>query len=376
MIKNMERVNITVVGAGAIGLAIGWELSKLHKDILVIEKNSSFGQETSSRNSEVVHSGIYYPKDSLKARTCVEGRELIYRFCEENKIAHRKMGKLIVAIDKSEVKDLEELLRRGLENGVDDIKIVSRNEIKALEPNVEAEAAIYSSFTGILDSHSFMKNLLLQFEARGGTIAYNTELIAIEKTREGYELTAEGRAKESFKFSTKILINSAGLNSDNVAQMAGIKEKDYKLKYCKGSYFRVRNDKAQFIDRLIYPVPIKEKAVLGIHATLDLAGGLRLGPDDEYVNKIDYSVDEAKKAIFYESVRRSLPFIEREDLTPDVAGIRPRLQGPSEAARDFIIKEESEKGLPGLVNLIGIESPGLTGSLSIAKLIAKEQLHF
>ncbi len=367
----MEKVNITVVGAGVIGLAIAWELSKAHKDILVIEKNSSFGQETSSRNSEVIHAGIYYPKGSLKAKTCVEGKELLYRFCVENNIAYKKIGKLIVAVDKTEINDLEELFMQGLENGVDDIKVISRNEVKALERNIETEAAINSPSTGILDSHTFMKNLLLQFEGRGGAIAYNTQLVGIEKVKEGYELTVEGKGKENFKFFTRIMINSAGLNSDEVARMAGIKDEDYKLKYCKGNYFKVGNNKARFINRLIYPVPVKRKSVLGIHATLDLAGGLRLGPDDEYVDKIDYNIDESKKAVFYESVKRFLPFIELEDLSPDISGIRPRLQGPGEGFRDFIIKEESEKGLPGLINLIGIESPSLTGSLSIAKLVGQ-----
>lgn len=367
----MEKINITIVGAGVIGLATAWELSKAYKDILIIEKNSSFGQETSSRNSEVIHAGIYYPKDSLKAKTCVEGKELLYRFCRGNRISHNKIEKLIVAVDRTEVKDLEELFKRGLENGVHDIKIISRDEIRVLEPNIEAEAAIHSPSSGILDSYTFMKNLLLQFESRGGTIGYNTELIGIEKVKEGYELSVEGKGKENFKFLTRILINSAGLNSDKVAQMAGIKDKDYKLKYCKGSYFKVGNNKARFINRLIYPVPVENRAVLGIHATLDLAGGLRLGPDDEYVEKIDYNVDESKKVVFFESIRRFLPFIELEGLTPDISGIRPRLQGPGDGFRDFIIKEESEKGLPGFVNLIGIESPSLTGSLSIAKLVAQ-----
>lgn len=367
----MEKVNITIVGAGVIGLATAWELSKAHKDILIIEKNSSFGQETSSRNSEVIHAGIYYPEDSLKAKTCIEGKELLYRFCKENKIAHKRIGKFIVAVDKTEIKDLEELFRRGVENGVDDIKIISQNEVKALEPNIEAGAAINSPSTGILDSHTFMKNLLLQFESRDGAIAYNTELVGIEKVKEGYELTVEGGRKEGFKFFTRLLINSAGLNSDKVARMAGIKDENYSLKYCKGSYFKAGNNKARFINRLIYPVPVKQKSVLGIHATLDLAGGLRLGPDDEYVERIDYNVDESKKRVFYESVKRFLPFIELEDLMPDISGIRPRLQGPGEGFRDFIIREESEKSLPGLINLIGIESPSLTGSLSIAKLVAQ-----
>lgn len=365
----MEKVEITIVGAGVIGLAIGRELSKIYKDILIIERNSTFGQETSSRNSEVIHAGIYYLCDSLKAKTCVEGRELLYGFCEKNNIAHKKLGKFIVALDENEVEDIEGLFKRGLSNGVNDLAIISKSEIKTLEPNVEAYAAIHSPSTGILDTHNFMRSLLLQFESKGGTIAYNTELVGIEKVKGGYELTVEGKGKSSFKFFTRVLINSAGLNSDKVARMAGIKDDAYKLKYCKGSYFKASDNKARFISRLIYPVPKEGRGVLGVHATLDLGGTLRLGPDDEYVDKIDYDVDDTKRSIFYESVRRFLPFIELEDLAPDMSGIRPRLQGPGEGFRDFIIEEESERGFAGFINLIGMESPALTASLSIAKLV-------
>ncbi len=375
LILGMEKVDITIVGAGVIGLAVAWELSKVYKDILVIEKNFSFGQETSSRNSEVIHAGIYYPKDSLKARTCIEGRQLLYEFCSKNNIAHKKTGKLIVAIDENEVEDLEELFRQGLENGVDDLKILSRNEIKTLEPNVEANAAIYSPSTGILDSHNFMKNLLLQFESRGGLIAYNTELTGMDKVKAGFKVTVKDAREGNFEFLTGIFINCAGLNSDKVAQMAGIKNEDYKLKYCKGDYFRVGNNKARFISRLIYPVPKEDRVGLGIHATLDLARGLRLGPDDEYVDRIDYDVDASKQKIFYESTHKFLPFIELEDLSPDIVGIRPKLQSPDDDFRDFIIKEESEKGLLGFINLIGIESPGLMSCLFTAKMV-KEIIKF
>jgi L-2-hydroxyglutarate oxidase LhgO len=214
-----------------------------------------------------------------------------------------------------------------------------------------------------------MKNLSWQFEGMKGQIAYNTELIGIDKIKEGYELTVSDKREGSLKFLTGIIINCTGLNSDKVAEMIGLKNDDYKLKYCKGDYFRTSSSKAKFINRLIYPVPKEDRAGLGIHATLDLAGGLRLGPDDEYVEKIDYNIDESKKNLFYESVSTFLPFIHLDDLTADTSGVRPKLQGPNEYFRDFIIKDESDNGLPGFINLIGIESPGLTSCLSIARIV-------
>ncbi|MFH1777955.1 MAG: NAD(P)/FAD-dependent oxidoreductase [Candidatus Omnitrophota bacterium] len=367
----MEKINITIIGAGVVGLAVAYELSKHYHDIFVLERNSSFGQETSSRNSEVIHAGIYYPANSFKAKTCIEGRELVYEFCKAHNINHKKTGKLIVAIDKSEVKELENLYNNGRENGVMDLTLISRSDIKKIEQYIKAEAAIYAPSTGILDTHSFMKNLEFQFQSHGGMTAYNTELVGIDKADNGYKVYVRDKNGEKFDFFTRVLINSAGLSSDRIARMAGIQDKEYELKYCKGDYFRVGNNKAKFINRLIYPVPIKTRAGLGIHATLDLGGSLRLGPDDEYVTKIDYNIDERKAQSFYESVRTFLPFIEADDLGPDMAGIRPKLQGEGEDFRDFLICEEKDKDLPGFINLVGIESPGLTACLSIAKLVKK-----
>jgi L-2-hydroxyglutarate oxidase LhgO len=365
----MEKVNVTIIGAGVIGLAVARELSGIYKDILIIEKNPSFGQETSSRNSEVIHCGIYYPKTSLKTKTCVEGRELLYAFCKSNNIAYRKTEKLIVAIDETERDSLNSLYRCGLENGISDLRVLSEQEIKTIEPNIKACAAIYSPSTGILDSHAFMKTLLLHFQKQNGMTAYNTELIGVDKVTGGYELTVKEKTDETFKFFSRIVINCAGLNSDKIAWMAGIRHKDYKINYCKGDYFRAGNNKARFISRLIYPVPKENRAGLGIHATLDLAGGLRLGPDDEYVERIEYNVDITKQSIFYQSACRFLPFLELQDLSPDTAGIRPKLQGHNEGFRDFIIKDEADNGLERFINLIGIESPGLTGALSIARMV-------
>jgi L-2-hydroxyglutarate oxidase LhgO len=365
------EAQITVIGAGVIGLAVARELACSGKDVLVIEKNLSFGQETSSRNSEVIHAGIYYPTESLKAKTCVEGKQLLYEFCRKNKIAYKNTGKLIVAIKDDEVQDLENLLKNGQRNGLNDLRFLSRDEIKKMEPHVESKAAIYSPSSGIIDSHGLMKNLAWEIKENGGQIVYDTQVAGIDRTKEGFAVRVEDKKEGSFSFTTTTLINSAGLNSDKIAAMLGIARDDYKLKYCKGDYFRADDSACGFINRLVYPVPKNNRAGLGIHATLDLAGCLRLGPDDQYVDKIDYNVDAAKQGDFYESVRQFLPFIKLSALSPDTSGIRPKLQGPGEAFRDFLIKEESDNGLPGLINLVGIESPGLTACLSIGRLVER-----
>lgn len=365
----MEKIDITIVGAGVVGLAVAQELAKKYKNIYIIEKNDSFGRETSSRNSEVIHAGIYYPKDSLKAKTCIEGNRLLYEYCRKNNIAHKKTGKFIVAISTGERKSLEDLFKRGFANGAGDLELLSGDEAKKLEPDIKAEAAISSPSTGILDSHSFMKSLASHFKSAGGEIVYDTEVIGIEKSKDGFEIAVKDKREGEFKFMTRVFINCAGLDSDKVAGMGGIKDDGYRLKYCKGDYFRVHNNKGRFIKRIIYPLPKEASGTLGIHATLDLQSGLRLGPDDEYVAEQDYNIDESKAKAFYDNVVRFLPFIELQDLAPDTAGIRPKLEGPGEGFRDFIIKEESDKGLKGFINLVGIESPGLTSSLSIAIMV-------
>jgi L-2-hydroxyglutarate oxidase LhgO len=365
----MDRVNITIIGAGVIGLSIAAELSKRFQDILIIERHPTFGQETSSRNSEVIHAGIYYPRDSLKAKTCVEGNRLLYEFCVDHNVAHKRIGKLIVANNALETDDLEKLFKQGQANGARRLEFIYKDRIKHLELHIEAESAIYSADTGIIDTHSFMKALVSQLRFRQGTIAYNTELTAIEHVNEGYIVSTAQDAKEAYKFFTRVLINCAGLYSDKISQLLGLKKEEYKLKYCKGDYFRVCANKSKLVKRLIYPVPKKHGSGLGIHATLDLVGSLRLGPDEEYIEELNYDINPKKAGFFYEDVRRFLPFIEVKDLSPDIAGIRPKLQGPNEGFRDFIIKEEVDNGFPGFINLIGIESPGFTASLSIAKLV-------
>jgi len=375
-----ERGRVIVYGKGGrrnhrrVGLSIASEISHFKDSVYVLERHESFGQETSSRNSEVIHAGIYYPKGSLKAKTCVEGKELIYEICARKNIPHKRRGKLIVATKNSEVQDIERLFDNALANGVRDLELLSKNRIRELEPYVKAEAAIYSKTTGIIDSHSLMKYYVFEAKQNGAAITYKAEVTGIKRVNAGYEVTISDANNEEFQFITEVLINCAGLESDRVAEMVGIdiEKQGYLLKYCKGQYFSLPAGKSRFINRLIYPVPHPKSAGLGIHATPNLAGIVRLGPDDKYIKResIDYDVDEGAKTEFHKSVVGFLSFLKEDDLMPDTAGIRPKLQGPDETFRDFVIKEESDLGLPGFINLIGIESPGLTSSPSIARLVS------
>lgn len=367
----MEKIDVVVIGAGVVGLAVAAALSRRAKSLYVLERHASFGQETSSRNSEVIHAGIYYTPNSLKAKTCVEGNQLLYKTCAKNKIPYQRCGKLIVANSKDEEIILNRLLKNGHSNGVSGLEILSSEKIKKLEPHINAIAALYSESTGIIDSHSLMEYCVEKIRENGADVVYNSEVIAIEKSNSGYKLTIQEKSGDKFSIEASVVINSAGLESDTIAAKAGIdiKKEKYDLKYCKGQYFRVVSQKAKLISHLVYPVPKSQSAGLGIHVTPDLAGGLRLGPDDKYIARenIDYNVDINDKEKFWISAKSFLPFLERGDLMPDTAGIRPKLQGEAEPERDFVIKEEANLGFPGFVNLIGIESPGLTAALSIAK---------
>lgn len=371
----MEQVDITIVGAGVIGLSIAAQVAGNNRTVLVIEQHDSFGRETSSRNSEVVHAGIYYRPGSLKAQKCIEGNNILYEICKENNIPYKKTGKLIVATEDSEVSQLEELLKNGLESGAEGLRMVKKKEIKQLEPSVEAIAALYSPSTGIIDSHKLMEYFISSAKNKGTDIVYNSEVKDINKEQDGYEVIIRDVDGENFSFLSKIFINCAGLNSDNIARMVGIniEKSDYTLKYSKGEYFRLYNPGRWNISHLVYPVPEKEGVGLGIHLTLDLAGGIRLGPDANYIAKedFDYNVDETKKETFYKSVKKFLPSLKLDDLYPDIAGIRPVLKGSGDDFRDFIIKNEEDKDFPGFINLIGIESPGLTSSPAIARYVSK-----
>ena len=361
---------ITVIGAGVVGLAVAAQLSRKCKDVYVLERNETFGKETSSRNSEIIHAGIYYPEGSLKAETCVDGNAMLYEICQRYGIGYRKTGKLIVATEDEEVGKLEELLDRGRRNGARGLKVLSKGEVNKLEPNIESIAAILSPSSGIIDSHTLMRCFISKAQEEGAKIAYKSNVIGIEKLSDGYQVMVDN-GSGSFLFKTEILINCGGLHADRIAQLGGIdiNRAGYQLFYCKGEYFSVGNRKNRLIERLIYPVPQPSSGGLGIHATLDLEGRMRLGPDAKYVDKIDYGIDESQKGLFYSSVKAFLPFIEIDDLEPEMAGIRPKLQGPGDDFRDFVIRHEQDRGLPGFINLIGIESPGLTSAPAIARYV-------
>lgn len=366
----MDEIDIAIIGAGVIGLAISKEVTTKENSVVILEKNKSFGQETSSRNSEVIHGGMNYPYGSLKSKMCVEGKRLLYEICKRDKIPHKKTSKLIVAASKEEISILDKLLIQGENNGVENLTIIDKQKMQQIEPNVLGCAALYSPDTGIIDSHQLMQYFLNCAKDNGAIFSYNSQVTGIEKLADGYKISIKNN-NETETLKTQVVINCAGLDSDTTAAMVGIdiKNAKYKLHYCKGEYFRVKSSKAALIKRVIYPAPDAKGAGLGIHATLDLNGGLRLGPDDEYLKtrEKNYSVDEHKRYNFYASIKKIMPFIEENDLSPDIAGIRPKLQAPGEDFRDFVIKEEKDMGFPGFINLIGIESPGLTASPAIAR---------
>jgi len=366
----LVEIAVAIIGAGVIGLATAREIAQEKKGVFVFEKNRTFGLETSSRNSEVIHAGIYYPEDSLKAKLCVEGKSLLYKLCDKHNISYKKTGKIIVAADENEISWLEELYEQGRKNGVDDLVLLSRTELKKLEPNIEARAGLLSPSSGILDSYTLLKFLYSQAREKGARFVFDTEVIGIERAGAKYKVQIKDRDGIS-TFVAHVVVNCAGLNSDKIAQLAGIDiaKAGYKLHYCKGEYFSLSSKYRNLVVRLIYPVP--EQAGHGIHVTVGLDGRVRLGPNARYVEAIDYEVDGTQKEAFYNSVKRFLPHIELEDLDPESAGIRPKLQGPDEAFRDFVIAREEKASLPSLINLIGIESPGLTASPAIARYVGR-----
>jgi L-2-hydroxyglutarate oxidase LhgO len=366
-----NRADVTIIGAGVVGLAIAAQVAKANRHVYVLEKNEGFGLETSSRHSGVIHAGIYYPKDSLKAKLCVAGNRKLYEICPRYDIGHKRLGKLIVASNDEESGELEALLERGRRNDAEGLKLLSRRELKALEPNVEGVAAMLSPSSGIIDSHGLMQYFIARAVEGEAQIAYRSRVVGIEKAAEGYRVTVEDSDGKS-SFITRVLINSAGLYSDEIAGLAGIdtNEAGYRLHFCKGEYFSLQSRQNTRVSKLIYPVPPSNIVGVGIHITSDLEGRVRLGPNHHYVDNLDYSVDNSHKELFYGSVKKLLPAIDYEDLEPEMSGIRPKLQEAGGEFRDFVIKDEADRGLPGLINLIGIESPGLTAAPAIAEYVA------
>jgi L-2-hydroxyglutarate oxidase LhgO len=341
--------------------------------IALVEKNDSFGFETSSRNSEVIHAGIYYPTGSLKAKLCLEGNSLLYAFCRQYNIPHQQIGKLIVANSAAEITALRSLQQQAIANGVNDVQELDQVEISRLEPQIKAKQALLSPSTGIINSHALMKRFEQIALQNGVLIAYCHALEAVEKLGDGYRLQLTNPDFSTDEVETTCLINCAGLYADEVAALTGIDLEDagYRQHPCKGEYFSLPQSKAALVNHLIYPPPLAELAGLGIHLTKTLDNRLRLGPNTLYTDNLeDYSINPENASVFYQSAKPFLPFLTAEDLEPEMAGIRPKLYGPGEPFRDFVIREEAAKGLPGLINLIGIESPGLTCCLSISRLVA------
>lgn len=368
----MVEVGVTIIGAGVVGLAVAHELGFSAEQIVILEREPAPGKGISSRNSEVVHAGIYYPEGSLKAMLCVEGSAMLRAYCAAAGVPLKVTGKVIVAASRKEEHAIEELYRKGAANGARGLRILSRKELKEREPTVRGVCALFSPHTAIIDSHRLVRRLEIQCIEQGAAILYRTTLAALEKTTAGFLCTARGPGGEHYSFASRVVINAAGLDADTVASLAGV---DVDAAGCriypvKGEYFRVSAAKQGLVSGLVYPVPEKNLMGLGVHATKDLSGSLRLGPNALPAKSRSYEVDPSHAQAFFESARRMLPFLEPADLAPDMAGIRPKIQRLGEPAKDFVIRHEAGQGLAGMINLIGIESPGLTSCLSLGRYVA------
>lgn len=360
-----DRIDALVIGAGVIGLAVARELALAGHEVIVIDQAEGIGTGTSSRNSEVIHAGLYYPRGSLKARLCVESREALYAYCAARGIAHRRCGKLVVAVDDSEAPALEALHAQAKANGVADAQLISGAAARAMEPALNAVAALHSPCTGIIDSHAFMLALQGDAEDRGAMFAFHSPFEGATITRDGFDVRVGGA--EPMRLSARLLINAAGLHAVEVAsRIDGLDARHIpRARLCKGHYFALTS-RAPF-SRLIYPM--HNRAGLGVHFTLDLGGQGKFGPDVEWLPEgaaEDYVVDASRAEGFASDIRRYWPALPDHALAPAYSGLRPKIVGPSEPAADFRIDGPEMHGVPGLVNLFGIESPGLTASLSVA----------
>ncbi len=357
-------VDCVVIGAGVVGLAIARALAQSGREVLVAEATEAIGTGTSSRNSEVIHAGIYYPAGSLKARLCVRGKHLLYAYCAERGIPHKRLGKLIVATSAEQAAQLEGIAQRARANGVDDLQFISCEDAMRLKPALRCTAALVSPSTGIVDSHALMLAYQGDAENAGAQCVFHTPLVSGRVRPEGgFDLQFGG--DDAMNLSCNVLINSAGLQAPALARrIDGVPAASIPTDYlCKGSYFTL-SGRAPF-SRLIYPVP--QHAGLGVHLTLDMGGQAKFGPDTEWIGTEDYTLDPARAEVFYAAVRSYWPALPDDALAPGYTGIRPKISGPHEPAADFVIAGPAAHGVPGLVNLFGIESPGLTSSLALAE---------
>jgi L-2-hydroxyglutarate oxidase LhgO len=359
----MERVDCVVIGAGVVGLAVARQLALAGREVIVLEAQSMIGTETSSRNSEVIHAGIYYPTGSLKATSCVAGKQKLYPYCAEHGVPHRRCGKLIVATDAGQLEELENIRRKAHANGVTDVTHVTSVDVLAMEPEVHCVAALHSPSTGIIDSHALMVAYLRDAERAGAQLALKCRLTKGVVRAKGIELHVDG----SEPILAAVVVNSAGLRAPSVARRidgypAELAPSEL---YAKGSYYSLA--KGSPFARLVYPVP--EPGGLGVHVTLDLDGRTRFGPDVEWTDRIDYTIDPHRAERFYEAIRRYWPGLIDGALEPDFAGIRPKISAKGAPAADFMVQGSQEHGVEGLVHLFGIESPGLTASLPLADAV-------
>ncbi len=360
--------HVAVVGAGVTGLASALALARRGLAVTVVDAGEKAGQGISSRNSQVLHSGLYYPTGSLKARLCVEGRRLLLGFCRAHGVPHALVGKLIVASAPEEEPELERLRSQGRANGVEGLTLVGADAVRAKEPQVRATAALWSPATGIIDVHALVSALEAACRRRDVTFAFRHRLVALQP---GYRLGVEGPAGEPLELRADAVVNAAGLHADTVASLAGIDvdAAGYRQHWVKGSYFRLARRRLR---HLVYPVPARHLAGLGVHVTIGLDGDTRLGPDVELIEPREeaYAVDEARADAFAAAAARYLDGLTVDELQPDQAGLRPKLSRPGEPWRDFVLAEESARGLPGFVNCLGLESPGVTACLAVGEQVA------
>lgn len=372
VVMTQFNVECVVVGAGVVGLAVARALADQGKEVVLVEQERSIGCGISSRNSEVIHAGIYYPKDSLKAALCVEGKALLYQYCSDKHIPYQRLGKLIVAQNEVELSTLEAIKHHAQDNGVLDLSLLSKHAVNKLEPELNAVAALYSPSTGIVDSHAYMQQLQADFEGMGGQCIFNTRLKAIKFDNLGIHLMSDevDTGSESTVLMAKECVNATGLDAVSFCQnVPGFPvEVLPKAFFAKGSYFSYQG-RVPF-EHLIYPVPVR--GGLGVHLTLDLNNAAKFGPDVEWLSErdgFDYHVDATKSQRFLDAIKQYWPGVDEAKLHADYSGIRPKISGPLDGAADFCIQDESIHGITGYINLFGIESPGLTASLAIAKRV-------
>jgi L-2-hydroxyglutarate oxidase LhgO len=360
-----ETIDCAVIGAGVVGLAVGRKLAMSGREVVVLEAEEHFGIHTSSRNSEVMHAGIYYPTGSLKARLCFTGRKALYRYCEAHEVNHRRIGKVIVACDESELAGLKKYHDQAVINGCDDLRMLSSAELAEMEPEVRCVAGFLSPSTGIIDAHGLMLAYLGDMEAHAGALALASPVLSGRVTADGFLLEIGGA--EPMELLCRSVVNSAGFHAQAVARAidgvpAGTIPPTY---YAIGHYYTL-SGKAPF-NRLVYPVARQDW--LGVHVTIDLGGQVKFGPDFAWIDRIDYTFDESREQAFYAAIRRYYPGLKDGALHPGYTGIRPKIHGPGTPGPDFMIQGPRDHGIPGLVNLYGIESPGLTSSLAIAEYV-------